>query len=284
MDAGILGMLAAFRQDKLSRPTCAGIRNVLLNQSEMMMSATPSDSHDLHHDHSLDPVVAEALEALESKDSFIATGIISQGDPRDAQARFSMASRELFNQRKLTEMVWVGRAGVEFALRQAAAAASSDPVLQTEYLANARKYAFNIASNLWPGWGDEAVEPTTADILAAVDLARVHRRLVEAESGAPDLMANARWLMGALRLALGQEQTAHYEFEMAKALFERAGQPACVWMAEGYQALALQLMGTMAGEGLRRYEAALMELRKQGDDGEFFADQLTTARRVFLSR
>ncbi len=241
------------------------------------------DTHEVAHS-AVDPIVMEALEALESKDSLIAVGLLTQGTPREAIERFDAATRELFTERKLTRMAWIGRAGLEFATCEAELAATSDPALQAELLTFARKLAFNVASNLWPGWGDEAVEPTSSDLLAALDLARVHRRLVESEERAPDQLANARWLVGALRLALGQEQPAHHEFETAKALYREAGQPASEWMAEGYQALALQFMGTMAGEGQRRFDASLVELRKLGDDGEFFADQLTTARRVFLVR
>ena len=126
--------------------------------------------------------------------------------------------------------------------------------------------------------------PTTSDLQAALDLARLHLRLVTEEKLDPESMGNARWLVGAQRLAVGQEQAAHYAFETAKAAYKEAGKPAHEWMAEGFQSLSLQLMGTMATEGQRRFENALGELKQLGDDGEFFADQLQTAKRVFLKR
>lgn len=91
-------------------------------------------------------------------------------------------------------------------------------------------------------------------------------------------------MIGAQRLAVGQEQAAHHEFETAKAAFIEAGNPASQWMAEGFQSLSRQMMGSMATEGQRRFEAAIRELKQLGDEGDFFADQLPTAKRVFLAR
>ena len=215
--------------------------------------------------------VDAAVEALEQSDSFEAVSrILAAGVPEQVIASFHEAVRELFSQRKLAQMVWIGRAGVEYALR--------------ESKAEARKLAYNVSSNLWPGWGDEAVNPTTSDLQAALDLARVHHRLVMDEKLDSETVGNARWLVGAQRLAMGQEQAAHHAFETAKASYKEASKPANESMAEGFQALSLQLMGTMATEGQRRFEAAIGELKQLGDDGEFFADQLQTAKRVFLAR
>ena len=177
--------------------------------------------------------VDAALEALEQSDSFEAvTRILAAGGPEQVIASFHDAVRELFSQRKLAQMVWIGRAGVEYALRESPA--------------EARQLSYNVSSHLWPGWGDEAVNPTTSDLQAALDLARLHHRLVMEEKLDLETVGNSRWLVGAQRLAMGQEQSAHHAFESAKASDHEAHKPVNEWMAEGFQAIALQMMGTMA--------------------------------------
>lgn len=230
--------------------------------------------------HTTIPLV---LESMEQSDSFEAMmHLTSAGDPHRVIQCFHLAVRELFSRRKLPQMVWIGRGGIEYALREAAS--TGDEALRVDLRTAARKLSYNVSANLWPGWADEAVQPTQSDLQSALDLARVHYRLVLEDRLESESIGNARWLVGAQRLALGQEQAAHYTFETAKAAYHEAGKPASEWMAEGFLALSLQLMGTMATEGLRRFDAALQELKQLGDEGEFFVDQLQAARRVFLTR
>ena len=237
-----------------------------------------SEEDDLFH-----TTIPLALESLEQSDSFEAvTRLLDAGTPRRVMQCFHLAVRELFTQRKLPQMVWIGRAGMEYALREAHTA--SDAELRSDLLTAARKLSYNVSSHLWPGWADEAVSPTSSDLQSALDLARVHHRLVLEESLDAESLGNARWLLGAQRMALGQEQSAHHAFETAKTAYREAGRPASEWMAEGFQALSLLLMATMATEGQRRFDAAIETLKTLGDDGEFFADQLQTAKRVFLAR
>ncbi len=237
-----------------------------------------SEEDDLFH-----TTIPLALDSLEHSDSFEAVArLLASGEPRRVMQCFHLAVRELFSQRKLPQMVWIGRSGIEYALREAHA--TSDAALRSDLHTAARKLSYNVSSHLWPGWADDAVSPTPSDLQSALDLARVHHRLVLEESLDPESVGNARWLVGAQRLALGQEQGAQDAFETAQAAYRDAGKPASEWMAEGFLALSLHLLGTMATEGQRRFEAAIAELQKLGDDGEFFADQLQTARRVFLAR
>ena len=224
--------------------------------------------------------IPAALEALEQCDSFEAVArLLATGEPRRVLQSFHLIVRELFSQRKLPQMVWLGRAGIEYALRESQA--TGDAEWRADLRTAARKLSYNVSANLWPGWADEAVQPTSSDLDSALDLARLHLRLVLEERLDPDSIGNARWLVGAQRLAVGQEQSAHYDFETAKAAYQEAGKPASGWMAEGFQALSLQLMGTA---GHNRFDTAIHELKKLGDDGEFFADQLLAAKRVFLAK
>jgi len=226
-----------------------------------------------------DPIsqnVQDALELLDRSDSFL---VISQlrdelGDCVQVLRALSALTQELFAQRKLTRMVWLTRSAIDFALQSK----------QADAIELARKLAYNVSANLWPGWGDEAVQPTESDRQAALDLARCHRRLCQEANLTAEVQGNANWLVGAARLALGQEQAAHHDFEQAQAAYQTANLPTCLAMAAGYVALALSLMGTMMAEGQKRFETAIAQLKQLGDDGEFFADQLQTARRVFLSR
>jgi len=237
-----------------------------------------SEEDDLFH-----TTIPAALEALDQSDSFEAVArLLAAGDPRRVIQCFHLMVRELFSQRKLTQMVWLGRSGVDYALRESLAA--SDTELRAHLQTSARKLAYNLSANLWPGWADEAVQPTSSDLESALDLAKLHYRLVLEEGLESESLGNARWLIGAQRLAVGQEQAAHFAFETAKAAYKKAGQPANEWMAEGFQALSLQMMGSTGTEGLHRFEAAIGELKKLGDEGEFFADQLQAANRVFLAK
>jgi hypothetical protein len=219
--------------------------------------------------------VQEALESFDQTDSFLtASKLLDLRDPTQIMSAFQAITKELFSQRKLARMIWLTRSGIEYALR------SGDAKL----IDSARKLAYNSSANLWPGWADEAVQPTESDLLAAYDLARVHRRLCQDAQLDHEALGNAHWLVGAQRLALGQEQAAHHDFEIAKAAYQDAAQPTSTAMAEGYVALSLSLMGTMAAEGDKRFEVAIAQLKQLGDDGEFFADQLQTAKRVFLGK
>lgn len=237
-----------------------------------------SDEDDLLH-----TTIPAALEALEQSDSFEAVAqLLAAGEPQRIIQSFHLMVRELFSRRKLPQMVSIGRSGVEYALRESLSA--DDPDLREHLQSSARKLAYNVSANLWPGWADEAVQPTSSDLESALDLAKLHYRLVLTEGLDSGSIGNARWLVGAQKLAIGKEQAAHFDFETAKAAYKQAGQSASEWMAEGFQSLALQLMGTMGTEGLHRFEAAIEELKKLGDEGEFFADQLQAAKRVFLAK
>lgn len=236
-----------------------------------------SEEDDLLH-----TTIPGALEALEQSDSFEAiTRMTAAGTPRRVISCFHLAVRELFAQRKLPQMVWIGRAGIEYSLREMHAA--GDAELRRELESAARKLSYHVSAHLWPGWGDEAVHPTPSDLQSALDLARVHLRLALGKGLEAESIGNARWLVGAQQLALGQVQVAQDNFARAKSAYQEAEKPASAWMAEGFQALSLHLLGTMGTEGQRRLDAAMSELKSHGDDGEFFADQLRTARRVFLA-
>lgn len=237
-----------------------------------------SDEDDLLH-----TTIPLVLASMEQSDSFEAMSqLTALGDPRRVIQCFHLSVRELFSRRLLPQMVWIGRGGIEYALREAVT--TGEDALRTELRTAARKLSYNVSANLWPGWADEAVQPTSSDLQSALDLARVHYRLVLEDRLDAESIGNARWLVGAQRLALSQEQAAHDTFETAKAAYHDSGKPASAWMAEGFLALSLQLMGTKATEGNRRFEAALVELKQLGDDGEFFVDQLQAARGVFLAR
>ena len=224
-----------------------------------------------------DPIqksVQEALDSWERSDSFAVAAQLRQlREPSQIMRAFHAITTELFARRQLSRMIWLTRSAIDFAVQ----CADSTSIEST------RTLAYNVSANLWPGWGDEAVHPTDSDLWAALDLACFHRRMCHETQGEPAVQGNAHWLVGAFRLALGQEQAAHHDFEQARAAYRIADKPTDAAMADGYVALALSLMGTMMAEGQKRFEAAISLLKQLGDDGEFFADQLQTARRVFLS-
>lgn len=237
----------------------------------------------VEEDQALQEIIEGAIEAIDRCDSFDATAqLLSVGTVERVVDALNLAIRELFSQRKLSPMVWIGRSGLEFILQHAQT--TTDAKQQASLRKAARALSYNVSANLWTGWGDEAVLPTLSDQAAALDLARLHLRLVESDHLEQELLGNAHWLVGAQRLALGQEQAAHHSFETAKTAYHAGGHHICEAMAEGYVALALLQMASMATEGEQRFKNTMTRLEALGEDGDFFADQLRTAQKIFLTR
>jgi cytochrome c-type biogenesis protein CcmH/NrfG len=108
--------------------------------------------------------------------------------------------------------------------------------------------------------------------------------LVQELALTPREPGGAHWLVGALKLAVGEYTGARVSFEQAEQAFLSGDAPlAYALMARGYIALARKADPQCRREGADLLNQALERLRAEGSkDAIFFADQLFTADRVLI--
>ncbi|MCY3859971.1 MAG: hypothetical protein OXG25_13795 [Gammaproteobacteria bacterium] len=184
--------------------------------------------------------------------------------------------RFLRSERKESLFVPVAKLQLAYLEEAAARADTSDPAQAVEIRRFARGVAFNIASFTWPGWGDSP-EPIS-DERQELGL-QAAERTVELAERIGEVTPNALWILGVHQLNAGKYDDAISSFERAKGLarndFYRA-------MHAAWQ----QLTHTVAEGGdssIQDLEEVISNLRKSDDENAyFFADQLSTASRVYI--
>jgi hypothetical protein len=205
-------------------------------------------------------------------------------DPKQAAAVFGDLLQNLYQARKdVTGMVRVANAGVDFCLAHARDAAS--PADARDFRQIAKAITYNAGANCWPGWGDEGVEITPQHVEAGMTLAEANRDLTRELQLGPGPIANATWLIGALKLAAGEPVAALAEFQEARRLADVAGKADLALMAAGYGGLARKTAPETASQGAEELDLALARLRESGSqEAKFFADQIVTAEKIFSVR
>ncbi len=140
----------------------------------------------------------------------------------------------------------------------------------------ARGVAFNIASFTWPGWGDSP-EPISQ---ARQELGlRAAERAVELAEQIDEMTPNALWILGAHQLNAGRYDEAMSSFERAKGL---ARNDFYRLMHDTWQQLTT-VLASGNNVDLKELDVAIDKLRNSdSEDAGFFADQLSTARRVYI--
>ena len=141
----------------------------------------------------------------------------------------------------------------------------------------ARGVAFNIASFTWPGWGDSPEPISQARQELGLQAAK---RAVELAQQIDDMTPNALWILGVHQLNVKQFDGAIGNFEHAKQLarneFYRD-------MHTAWQ-LFTKALASKDGADLQNLDDAITHLRESDDeDAGFFADQLVTAKTVYMS-
>ena len=137
--------------------------------------------------------------------------------------------------------------------------------------------AYNLAANTWLGWGLEEVGP----------VGQQHRRLglaaarknieLAADIGlGPERRRNGYWVLGAQLLAAADYQAATAAFERAVSLARESADVVAALMAEGWIHVA-GILGDGEPDHARKLERVKEELRRQGGDGPFYADQYDPA-------
>jgi hypothetical protein len=218
-----------------------------------------------------DPLTADAIALADAEGAAAAVERLRREADPGAQAKaFAGLARHLYRQRKdVGGMILAAEAGIGAAL--AAAQASAEPKAALALRTAAKTLAFNAGANCWPGWDDKGVAINRLQALAGLSLAETCLRLVSENGFGPMQEANGHWLVGALRLALGEPAAAEAEFKLAAAAFTEAGDAPAALMAQAYLALAQSSLAALA-ESLGR-------LTLDGSkDALFYRDQLVTAQ------
>jgi hypothetical protein len=207
---------------------------------------------------------------------------------QDAEVAASAVSAAVISlyrsQRDVANMVLAALSGSAWCLGQASL--QSDAEVATRLKGRARAITFNAAANCWPGWDDEGVTIEDWHIAAGLSLAGLCLMLSRDLGLGAKAEGTAQWLVGALELALGDVASARATFAEAEqsnaALGDEAPQRL---MAQGYHALADKCAAPDSHECARALQQALERLRAAGPEhGQFFADQIETAQRVFERR
>jgi hypothetical protein len=212
------------------------------------------------------------------QDTFRAVEYLSsQPDPLAVADTFNQLALHLYWEvKRLPQVISLARAGIQYALSQAAAQA--DPERAAELKGKARAIAYNLSSSTWPGWAEPDITLTPADIAVGLDAARACLRL-STELGEGDLrLSRANWLIGAHRLATHDLEGARAAFELTAIYAEAADATPDLLLARAYTALIDVLAGDDPA-GLEAIEAELAAV----EDGPDFVQQVETARRVFTA-
>ena len=144
-----------------------------------------------------------------------------------------------------------------------------------DYQEAAVALTYNLAADTWPGWGPGQVGPVT-QAHRRLGLAAARRNVaLAAELRLPsNRRRNGYWILGAQLLADGDASAAAEAFAESRDLAAAAGNNAGRLMAQGW----LHVSAILAGRNERADLAAIVDqLREQGQEGRFYADQYQTA-------
>ncbi|MEZ6066016.1 MAG: hypothetical protein R3B90_09975 [Planctomycetaceae bacterium] len=230
------------------------------------------------------PTLETALKTLDEVDTYAACREIEAAPTAVAACElYHQALKTLYFQRRdLRGMTAVGRAGIHFALSRAQVITSDDPAQAAELRSWAKTMAYDLSANLWPGWRDEGITLTEADLANGLEAARLNLRLAIELDKPLDRQADAHWLVGAHELAAHRSAAAIAAFTKSAELALAADQLDTALMSRGYVAIA-QLQANPADQQARAVlDGEIAKLRERGtDDASFFADQLVSVGELY---
>ena len=214
-------------------------------------------------------LLAEPLEVTSPDSLRVAHGLLS----RMLRSGLAGGGDVQHRQQHLDGYVLLMKALLQHTLKQA----ERHPQQAKAYKAAAIPMTFNLAANTWVGWGLDEVGPVAAQHhrlgLAA---ARKNIELAADVGLGPERRRNGYWVLGAQLLASADYEAATTAFQTAKELGGESADATAASMAEGW----IHVAGILGGGGpdhARQLERVKEELRRQGGDGPFYADQYDTA-------
>ena len=231
--------------------------------------------------------VFAAVQTLAAEEDLLAASayVLGLGDSQAVAVAFENLILDCYHKAKSIEQVLhFAGAGVHYCLAAALAHEGTNPSAAKELRLAAKRMATNAASFTWPGWDETGVTISPEQMQQGLMYARFSvRQLHELEPTAAQL-AFTYWFLGAQLMAHRQYADAQEEFAAAHGYNRAQGDdPAGRLMLEGYIGLTKLLAGDAAcGESeFRTAVTALQAL--QDEDAQFYAEQLITARAVFVS-
>jgi len=221
--------------------------------------------------------IDELLALVRDGTSFAAIErIVLEPDPEHAAAAFAKLAQHFYSvEKKLSASVAIRRAGIQFCLCYTA-----DPTKRPVLRARAKAMAFNLGAATWPGWGEDGIVITTADLHAGLDAARLNLRLARELEKGPLAESRGHWLVGAHHLARAEDDAALAEFTRARERARDANDVDNELLNAGYAAL----VGTLRGntEANAELTGVVARLRgAPGNEGPFFAEQIEKALEIF---
>jgi len=254
---------------------------LLLGLAALLCSTSTAAAEEKPAPEQLDLAVAKVQQLLRSADSLAAAEFLeAEGEPKAVGQRYYRVMNDLYWKRHdLPGLITVARLGIHYCVSRAQGAPEAEAA---ELRGLGKTMAYDLASFTWPGWNDAGIHPTPADEATGLDAARLNLRLaMQLKRGAAP-MSNAHWLLGAQQLAAGQFAGALHSFEHSAEFARQDKNRGAELMAQGYGILTRSLEGKSpdAEKELRANAEALVKEK----DGEFFRDQIETARKVFAAR
>jgi hypothetical protein len=230
-------------------------------------------------------MVEEALHCLAEADTFTAVEFLNQqpAPAAVAGAYNELVKRLYWQQRNISQVVAMGRAGIQYCSDKAEEAAAAGDMEQAFALRSAAKQlAYNLASYTWPGWDEPDLELEAMQVAAGLDAARQNLRLaLELDKG--DLpLARAYWMLGAHLLAITAYAGAEANFRRAELYANRADAPAESMLAHAFASLAYWMLNPESEGHRLTYEKARDRLAVLQEAAAFQA-QVEGARRVFMT-
>jgi tetratricopeptide (TPR) repeat protein len=229
-------------------------------------------------------ILEEVKLLFEGSDSYKVIEFVNeQGEPKEVARRYSDLVNDLYwKEKTLSHVVTIARAGIQYSLTKAQEYGNTDSALATEMREAAKIISYNLASYTWPGWDEQGVAITKADLTAGLDAAKVNLRLAKELERELIPLSVAHWALGAQYLALGEYDRAIQAFQSSASKAEEAAARLYVLLARGYTGITMIVEGSRRGEGEDLLDEATEGLNQLGtEDSEYFVQQLKTALDVF---
>lgn len=226
-----------------------------------------------------------AISEYEKVDASSAIEFLStQDDPLFAIQGFRAAMRQAYWKKKDIEMsLTFGRGGFQYGVIMSQVLKRDDPEKAKKLRAEAKGFVYDIASFTWPGWDEKEIKLTDHMISEGLQSAKANLRLAIEMNKKPVAMSRAYWMLGAQELAHQKYEKSRISFLEAAKFAKLGKSPSEQYLCKAFECLAEYLSLDGDKVVLERLEVLLEQLRKQ-KDGEFYANQVDTARRVFLQK
>ena len=193
-----------------------------------------------------------------------------------AAAQQAVTGTFYWEKKDLAAYLGMSQALLDLALLKAEQA--DDAELAVHYRDCAIRNLYNISSMTWPGWDEEGIEISEADLETGLKAARLNVEMAAADDLPPQRRQMGLWMLGVQLLASGLHEEAEQILNQQKALLKANELPGSA-VTEGYLVLIKDL-----ANGSSEVDQAVAALKASEDkdtaqQGEF----LETAARIFKS-